>query len=66
MNRHDSPIALRINVCPEARELLVNLLDTGLFGERIEDVADQLIRERLRELRLQGWFGLRHARELRR
>jgi len=65
MSRHQSPVALQVNLSPEGREMLVELRDTGLFGEPgegIESVADQLIREKLRELELQGWCGRTVAR----
>jgi hypothetical protein len=39
---------------------LMDLLETGLFGQSmIAEVAEELLREKLRELALQGWIKLR-------
>lgn len=53
------PATVTIQIATNAvvAELLGLLQDTGLFGETIEQVAEQLLREKLRELELQGWCG---------
>jgi len=44
---HENPCALRVDINPQCRELLVKLVGTGLFGETIQDAVEQLVRERL-------------------
>lgn len=54
---------LEIALPKQAYALLEELQATGLFGTTIENVAEQLIREKLRELVLEGfWCGENVAR----
>jgi hypothetical protein len=51
-----APIALKLT--PEAHRLLKHLTENGLFGTSVEDVAERLLSEKLREVVLQGWVGV--------
>jgi len=55
MATDQGPIEVRVS--PEAERLLGALARHGLFGESIEEVASALLREKLREVVLQGWLG---------
>ena len=44
-----------IRTTPQTWRELDRLVQTGLFGKNPSEVADQLVREKLRELLLQGW-----------
>jgi len=48
---------LEVPVTPEALRLLKHLSENGLFGTSVEDVAERLLCEKLREVVLQGWVG---------
>ncbi|MFH0899259.1 MAG: hypothetical protein V2A73_01390 [Pseudomonadota bacterium] len=41
---------------PVVMAALRRLVETGLFGKNIEAVAEELLREKVRELSLQGWL----------
>lgn len=44
---------------------LESLAKTGLFGKSPGEVAEQLVRERLRELLLEGWPSVKRGRNVR-
>ena len=58
MARAQNPVdteALKISTTPEVRAELDRLVATGLFGKNRSEAAEQLLRERLRQLMLEGW-----------
>lgn len=50
------PSGIWIDLTPAMSRALHDLLATGFFGLNTDDVAEQLLREKLRELQLEGWF----------
>ena len=46
---------LKLSTTPNVCDQLDILAKTGLFGKNRSEVAEQLLREKLRELVLQGW-----------
>lgn len=44
-----------IDTTPEVVRALQQLVETWLFGETVEDAAEMLLRERIRDLELQGF-----------
>jgi hypothetical protein len=46
---------LYLKPTPEVHRLLKYLTENGLFGTSVEDVAERLLCEKLREIVLQGW-----------
>ncbi len=50
--------SITLKPTPEAHRLLKHLTENGLFGTSVEDVAERLLCEKLREVVLQGWVGL--------
>lgn len=58
MARSVNPVATKVvkmRTTEETWRQLERLVTTGLFGKTASEVADQLVREKLRELLLQGW-----------
>lgn len=49
---------ITLEVSPEAKRLLGVLTENGLFGTSPEDVARQLLMEKLREVVREGWVGM--------
>jgi hypothetical protein len=45
---------LTLNVNAQVHAKLIELMSTGLFGNTVEQVADELLRHRLRELIREG------------
>lgn len=43
-------VRLRVSTTPQVKEYLRQLVDTGLFGNTIEEVAERLIAERIRNI----------------
>jgi len=50
------PSGIWIDLTPAASRALQDLLVTGFFGLNTSDVAEGLLREKLRELHAAGWF----------
>jgi hypothetical protein len=48
---------LKLSTTSEVCAQLDRLATTGLFGKNRSEVAEQLLREKLREHMLQGWTG---------
>lgn len=48
------PRQITLEVSPQAKKLLEQLCDTGLFGRTIENVAEELLREQLRKVLAMG------------
>ncbi len=61
-----SEFDLQITVSPQVFRELFSLVDTGLFGVDVNDVAHGLLRERLREILLQRAPYRREFPELKR
>lgn len=49
---------LELEVSPETDRLLGHLVEHGLFGTTKEQVAEELLRAKLRETVLEGWAGV--------
>jgi hypothetical protein len=48
---------IKLSTTPEVCAQLDKLIATGLFGKNRSEAAEQLLREKLRELLVQGWPG---------
>ncbi len=58
MPRTPNPVdtePLKLSTTPEVCTELDHLLATGLFGKTRSEAAEQLLRERVRQLVLEGW-----------
>lgn len=55
---------IRISTTPRVCRELESLAQTGLFGKNPSEVAEQLLRDRVRELVLQGWPNSDRGRPL--
>jgi hypothetical protein len=59
--RNDEPPRIRrsqvvqISTTPQVLRALQQLVRTGLFGKSVAEVAEELMRGRLRELVREGW-----------
>jgi hypothetical protein len=48
---------LKISTTPQVREVLDLLAKTGRFGKNASEVAEELMRTKLREVELEGWVA---------
>lgn len=54
--RRTPPKKIVIETTVQVEDDLYRLVDTGLFGSTIEECTEQLLRERVRQLKLEGWI----------
>lgn len=50
---------VKISTTPWVKETLAVLAQTGRFGKAPSEVADELLRAKLREVELEGWLEKR-------
>lgn len=53
---------VKISTTPWVKQALARLARTGRFGKAPSEVADELLRAKLREIELEGWLQSRPAR----
>jgi hypothetical protein len=57
---------VKISTTPWVKETLARLARTGRFGKAPSEVADELLRAKLREVELEGWLDKQSPRRRRR
>lgn len=65
MPRSKNPVeteAVKLSTTPQVCGLLDKLAEQGLFGKNRSEVAEQLLREKLRELTEGGWLARETSR----
>jgi DNA repair protein RadC len=55
-------VKLQLSTTPQVAELLELLAKTGRFGKNASEVAEELMRTKLREVELEGWTAERPGR----
>ena len=50
-------VTYEIELSPQTADSVLQLLETGLFGETQEAVVEEMVRHRVRELILERWIS---------
>jgi hypothetical protein len=48
---------IKISTTPQVHDVLTRLAQTGRFGKSATEVAEELLRAKMREVELEGWLG---------
>lgn len=65
MARAPNPVVtvkLQLSTTPQVHAALERLAETGKFGKTASEVAEELLRAKLRETEQEGWLGPPHGR----
>lgn len=52
-------VDVHLSTTPQVKDLLESLAKTGRFGKNASEVGEELLRAKLREVELEGWFERR-------